>query len=162
MGILSVFQSAQTTAITLRPCHENSRAQYGSFLSMDVQYKYVPFCLMSSENGHVCESLSHTIIILFCILIVGYFNYRYFCNFLLYVFLGMFYGAVISFRPFRAITSYQRGQTGDLWAPARQNESAVAFSFMLCLSVGFAVLSLGGFHAYLVLTAQTTIEFHGT
>ena len=67
----------------------------------------------------------------------------------------------MSFRPFRAI-SYVRGRTEDLWAPARQDEAAIAFSFMLCLSVGLAVLSLGGFHAYLVLTAQTTIEFHGT
>jgi hypothetical protein len=32
---------------------------------------------------------------------------------------------------------------------------------MLCLSVGLAVLSLGAFHAYLLLTGQTTIEFHG-
>jgi DHHC palmitoyltransferase len=96
------------------------------------------------------------------LVLVGYFNYRYFCNFLLYVFLGMFYGAVVSFRPFCAI-SYQRGRTGNnLWAPAREDEAAIAFSFMLCLSVGLAVLSLGGFHAYLILTAQTTIEFHGT
>lgn len=113
---------------------------------------------LSSEMFMWQSCLSHCHV---CIQ-VGYFNYRYFCNFLLYVFLGMLYGAVVSFRPFRAITSYQRGKTGDLWAPTRQDESAIAFSFMLCLSVGFAVLSLGSFHAYLVLTAQTTIEFHGT
>jgi hypothetical protein len=32
---------------------------------------------------------------------------------------------------------------------------------MLCLAVGIAVACLGGFHLYLVLTGQTTIEFHG-
>lgn len=37
----------------------------------------------------------------------------------------------------------------------------VQLSFMLCAAVGLAILCLGGFHIYLVLTAQTTIEFHG-
>jgi hypothetical protein len=32
---------------------------------------------------------------------------------------------------------------------------------MLCLAVGIAVAILGGFHLYLCLTGQTTIEFHG-
>jgi palmitoyltransferase len=32
---------------------------------------------------------------------------------------------------------------------------------MLCLAVGLAVAMLCFFHIYLVLTAQTTIEFHG-
>jgi hypothetical protein len=93
---------------------------------------------------------------------VGYFNYRYFCNFLFYVFFGMFYGALLSFRSFRAITSFQRRGSENVWAPARQDESAIAFGFMLCLSVGLAVACLGGFHLYLLLSAQTTIEFHGT
>jgi hypothetical protein len=31
---------------------------------------------------------------------------------------------------------------------------------MMCLAVGLAVACLGGFHCYLVLTGQTTIEFH--
>jgi len=36
----------------------------------------------------------------------------------------------------------------------------LSLSFMLCLAVGLAVSCLGGFHIYLVLTGQTTIEFH--
>jgi len=32
---------------------------------------------------------------------------------------------------------------------------------MLCLSIGLALTVLGGFHLYLLLTAQTTVEFHG-
>mmetsp|Transcript_5702 Transcript_5702/g.8268 ORF Transcript_5702/g.8268 Transcript_5702/m.8268 type:complete len:520 (-) Transcript_5702:58-1617(-) len=31
---------------------------------------------------------------------IGYFNYRYFCNFLLFVSIGMVYGAIITFQPF--------------------------------------------------------------
>jgi hypothetical protein len=32
---------------------------------------------------------------------------------------------------------------------------------MLSLAVGLAVMMLCGFHIYLTLTSQTTIEFHG-
>lgn len=44
--------------------------------------------------------------------------------------------------------------------PFRQERMFITLSFMLCVAVGFAVMLLGGFHLYLVLTAQTTIEFH--
>lgn len=37
----------------------------------------------------------------------------------------------------------------------------ISLAFMLCAAVGIAVMMLGGFHIYLTLTAQTTIEFHG-
>jgi hypothetical protein len=45
--------------------------------------------------------------------------------------------------------------------PIREEKMLLTLSFMLCAAVGTAVLLLGGFHIYLVLTAQTTIEFHG-
>eukprot|EP00977_Amphora_coffeiformis_P012675 scaffold3195_cov162-Amphora_coffeaeformis.AAC.16 len=45
--------------------------------------------------------------------------------------------------------------------PRREEKMLISLSFMLCLAVGCAVLMLGGFHIYLTLTAQTTIEFHG-
>lgn len=72
----------------------------------------------------------------------------------------MAYGAIISLRPFLAVSG-NRSYVGPLWTPARHDETAIAFAFMLCLSVGLAVSMLGGFHLYLVLTAQTTIDFHG-
>lgn len=73
----------------------------------------------------------------------------------------MFYGALLSCRSFVAM-SFGRGSVSPVWRPTHGEETAVAFSFMLCLSVGIAVACLGGFHLYLLLTAQTTIEFHGT
>lgn len=81
----------------------------------------------------------------------------------------MTYGTIISFRPFREISSRthwrQDGQKSPMalriWNPIQEEQTPIAFSFMLCLSVGLAVLSLGAFHAYLLLTSQTTIEFHG-
>ena len=106
---------------------------------------------------------------------VGYFNYRYFCNFLLFVVIGMMYGACVTLRPFLAfqakdyreqirISKEQHAPTilhlYD-YVPTPDERSAIAFSFILCLSVGFAVLLLCSFHAYLLLTGQTTIEFHG-
>ena len=81
----------------------------------------------------------------------------------------MAYGTIISFRPFREISSrthwkqdgYNPPISLKIWKPTQDEQTPIAFSFMLCLSVGLAVLSLGAFHAYLLLTSQTTIEFHG-
>ena len=72
----------------------------------------------------------------------------------------MAYGALLSCRSFIAM-SFGRGRVSPTWRPERGDETAIAFSFMLCLSVGLAVACLGGFHLCLLLTAQTTIEFHG-
>lgn len=107
---------------------------------------------------------------------VGYFNYRYFCNFLIYVFAGLFYGAVLSYKPFRLISAKEFGIQAR-WSrqnipkdgvthmfsmvPLPVERSPIAFTFMLCASVGIAVACLLGFHLYLIFTAQTTIEFHG-
>ena len=104
---------------------------------------------------------------------VGYFNYRYFVNFLLFVFTAMMYGAFISYRPFA-------NSTGELYreqlmvfrktrvwtrihpyTPFSFERMPLSLGFMLCLAVGIAVGCLGGFHLFLVLTGQTTIEFQG-
>lgn len=101
----------------------------------------------------------------------------------------MLYGSLISFEPFMLLSSpdYQR-QWGEQqrvarergvrmgskeyaevaatmqrvrpMVPFRHERTLLTLSFMLCTAVGFAVLILGGFHLYLALTAQTTIEFH--
>eukprot|EP00560_Eucampia_antarctica_P004628 CAMPEP_0197836032 /NCGR_PEP_ID=MMETSP1437-20131217/27729_1 /TAXON_ID=49252 ORGANISM="Eucampia antarctica, Strain CCMP1452" /NCGR_SAMPLE_ID=MMETSP1437 /ASSEMBLY_ACC=CAM_ASM_001096 /LENGTH=336 /DNA_ID=CAMNT_0043441883 /DNA_START=379 /DNA_END=1389 /DNA_ORIENTATION=- len=102
---------------------------------------------------------------------VGFLNYRYFVNFLIFVSVGMVYGAYITYHPFMAFHwmgqkhyKSQRQQNNDPslpWTPTSSQELAISFSFMICASVGIAVMFLMGFHLYLVLTAQTTIEFHG-
>ena len=48
-----------------------------------------------------------------------------------------------------------------MMVPTNTERLPISMAFMLCLAVGLAVACLGGFHLYLCLTAQTTIEFHG-
>jgi len=133
--------------------------------------------------------------------VVGYFNYRYFCNFLMYVSIGMIYGTIVSAKPFlnlngklyyaqikhsrklfmalnATMTNTTLAQGGDHllqpltfklsqvkhmypYVPTPAECTTVAFTFLLCSCVGIAVLLLFAFHLYLILTAQTTIEFHG-
>jgi palmitoyltransferase len=109
--------------------------------------------------------------------IVGYFNYRYFVTFLIYVFVGMSYGAMIMLEPFmnlngdlyRKQLSLQRRAAKEgltlperiqPMIPFREEKMTLSLSFMICVAVGIAILIIGGFHIYLACTAQTTIEFH--
>lgn len=128
---------------------------------------------------------------------IGYFNYRYFVNFLIYVAMGMFYGALVSFHPFMMIDSLEYKEqimkSKELFmskinfgsdenvvdfgkqsafryshvqhlipnVPTPNEATPIAFSFMMCFAVGLSVVVLLGFHLYLILSAQTTIEFHG-
>lgn len=86
---------------------------------------------------------------------IGYYNYRYFFLTLTYLTVGcIFVNSII-------ISEY--GMIGRLLGTAvvyRFIPSNVTFVFFLCLCVGFAVGMLFAWHVYLVLTAQTTIEFY--
>ena len=112
---------------------------------------------------------------------VGYFNYRYFFNFLWFVSIALWYGAAICYPAFmmlggteykdqlRASGGFQKPLKGLIvrhlasnpFIPTPGERTPVALGFMLCLCLAAAVMGLGGFHLYLVLSAQTTIEFHG-
>ena len=99
----------------------------------------------------------------------------------------MIYGTFLSFLPFRNLGRHeyweQIRQAKELheqlnqqdghhrqiqfshvypMVPIPDEKMPITLSFMLCLSVGIAVLFLGTFHLHLLLSAQTTIEFHGT
>ncbi|KAL7536382.1 hypothetical protein ACHAXR_007129 [Thalassiosira sp. AJA248-18] len=112
---------------------------------------------------------------------IGYFNYRYFFNFLWFVATALLYGTAICFPAFMKLGSHDyRSQVrasggfqkplksivvrhirANPFIPTPDERTPVALGFMLCLCLGAAVMCLGGFHLYLVLSAQTTIEFHG-
>lgn len=138
---------------------------------------YCPWMFNASKSGvfaclvrHRC-SLSPT---------VGYFNYRYFVTFLIYIFVGMVYGTSVATEPFllskslafRRQVALERKhalhpENTDIperispLMPLRSEKLLVTLSFMLCAAVGLAIVLLGGFHIYLSLTGMTTIEFHG-
>lgn len=83
------------------------------------------------------------------------------------------YGAMISYRPFMNSTGplyreqLKEFRTKGVWTrihpyvPISSERMPLSLGFMLCMAVGIAVGCLGGFHMWLVLTGQTTIEFHG-
>ena len=109
--------------------------------------------------------------------VVGYFNYRYFVNFLIYIVVGMAYGASITLEPFllskspdyrKQIAMHRAAKKHGLpllritpMMPLSEEKMVVTLSFMLCVAVGLSVVILATFHIYLTLTAQTTIEFQG-
>jgi palmitoyltransferase len=84
---------------------------------------------------------------------VGWLNYRYFLMFLFYMLLGCSFSALCASEAFfdRRIS----------FAGGRKARSNVTFMFVLSASVCIAVGILFFWHCYLVLSAQTTIEFYG-
>ena len=105
---------------------------------------------------------------------VGYFNYRYFVSFLIHVMLAMVYLMIMVLRPFLALNSSEyrqqivqsKHQDFDSvhhlipYVPTPEERSCIGFMFMMSAAVGISVGFLCGFHIYLILTAQTTIEFN--
>ena len=89
---------------------------------------------------------------------VGYLNYRYFWLFLMWTWFGCVYCVLMTVIPFSAINRRR-----PLWGISvpRQSRSSVSFIFIITTSVGCAVSLLFFWHVYLLLTAQTTIEFYG-
>jgi len=85
---------------------------------------------------------------------VGFANYRYFVLFLLYMWPGCMYEMIC------AATELRRPHR-SLMAEGRKAQHNIMFLFVLTLSVGIAVSILLFWHLFLVLTAQTTIEFYG-
>jgi len=94
--------------------------------------------------------------------VVGYMNYRYFVNFLLYVLVACIYGIFLTTGPFMEIVRREKArgrsiQLGNTFTPT----SATTYTFVLALSISIAVGLLFFWHLYLIMTAQTTIEFYG-
>jgi len=81
---------------------------------------------------------------------VGFYNHKYFVLFLFYLWLGCAYVALLTLKPFYGISNVKTGI----------NRGTVVFTFVITLSVTLAMAFMLGWHLYLVLTGQTTIEFY--
>jgi len=85
---------------------------------------------------------------------VGFHNHRFFVLFLFYLWMGCGYVAFMSFNPFMDSSNFKRD-----WESA-VNQSIIVFTFVITLSVCVALTFMLGWHMYLVVSGQTTIEFY--
>jgi len=80
---------------------------------------------------------------------IGHFNYRYFFNFMFWLWFGCAYSVCMSV------------PSDFLYLPKRGSaRTGIVFSFVISLAIFFALSCLWGWHVYLVTTGQTTIEFY--
>lgn len=86
---------------------------------------------------------------------VGWGNYRHFCLFMLYLALSCLFVITTFFPLFYQALFYPR----RLRYMDRGMKQCITTSFMIACSILIALSILGGFHVYLVLTNQSTIEF---
>jgi len=87
---------------------------------------------------------------------VGWYNYRYFMLFKLYL-ATLCFMVIIFFFPLFSRALRKRGHArGSL---ELEGEPFVLMSVIVCVSISTALCMLGGFHVFLTLTNQTTIEF---
>mmetsp|Transcript_1586 Transcript_1586/g.6943 ORF Transcript_1586/g.6943 Transcript_1586/m.6943 type:complete len:335 (+) Transcript_1586:273-1277(+) len=90
---------------------------------------------------------------------IGYYNYRYFFLFLMYLWISCVYLMTSTFKPYEEI--YRReGQEALTVRLVPTKRNAVVFCFVIALSVTFAISILWGWHIYLLLSGQSTIEFY--
>jgi len=83
---------------------------------------------------------------------VGSLNHKYFVLFLLYLWLGCAYVAIMSFSPFQDFSSFKLRNSST--------RGIVIFSFVITLSVTLALSFMLSWQLYLALSGQTTIEFY--
>eukprot|EP00656_Telonema_subtile_P001870 TRINITY_DN10812_c0_g1_i2.p1 TRINITY_DN10812_c0_g1~~TRINITY_DN10812_c0_g1_i2.p1 ORF type:complete len:241 (-),score=40.15 TRINITY_DN10812_c0_g1_i2:212-934(-) len=119
--------------------------------------------ILKPPRSHYCQITKRQVLRMdhFCPWVgncVGFFNYRYFFLFLSWLSFGCFYGALICSVPFYQCS---HTRTADLRRnPICASKAHITFTFVITLSVGIAVSLMLAFHVYLVLSAQTTIEFY--
>lgn len=118
---------------------------------------------LQPDRSHYCHITKRQVLRMdhFCPWVgncIGFYNYKYFYLFLFYLWCGCMYGLVITAVPFLKCLHFRsRGSDAD---PICHSRSQISFGFIITLSVGIAVGLLLAFHTYLILSAQTTIEFY--
>ncbi|RCH87975.1 hypothetical protein CU098_008676 [Rhizopus stolonifer] len=130
-------------------------------LEMEEQSQFPKTChLPKPERAHHC-SVCNTCILRFdhhCPWIhncVGHFNHRYFVLFMTYLVFAAAYYVAFAWRPFMICLDFTQ-----LDWPYYFPRPLLAFSFILAICMGLAIGALCLWHYYLILTAQTTVEFY--
>ncbi|KDO30163.1 hypothetical protein SPRG_05355 [Saprolegnia parasitica CBS 223.65] len=94
---------------------------------------------------------------------VGLHNYRYFCSFLFWLAVGCWYVALLSFSPaVGAVSREEIAKFANVFSSELLTLGPKALMycvFLIATSAGLLVSFLAGWHFYLVLTAQTSIEY---
>lgn len=85
---------------------------------------------------------------------VGFGNYRYFCLFMMFLAAGCAFVIVVYLESGLAFQIVMRPGS-DI----ETTRECIMMSFLICCTILLALCLLGGFHVFLVLTNQTTIEF---
>ncbi|OZJ06384.1 hypothetical protein BZG36_00672 [Bifiguratus adelaidae] len=86
---------------------------------------------------------------------VGHHNHRYFIVFMVYLCFAAIYFVVLGFGPFFLALDF----VGSSW-PYLFSRSLYCFNLVLACAMALAVGTMGGWHVYLTLTGQTTVEFY--
>lgn len=90
---------------------------------------------------------------------VGYYNYRHFWLLLLYIWVSCLYVAMQSAGLFVATFKTSADEASAARERVVLDRFKVLFSFMATSVVGVVICCYWGWHVYLVLTEQSTIEF---
>jgi len=85
---------------------------------------------------------------------VGHNNHHFFVLFLFWLWFGCGYASVMGFVPFLTTSNSMMPYKGTV------SRGSVIFSFVIALAVFIALALMLAWQIYLVLTAQTTIEFY--
>lgn len=87
---------------------------------------------------------------------VGLHNYRFFVLFMGYLWIGCLYILLISIGPFYRVVI----QDNDEILESLAHRNHLLFTFAICATVLLCISGLLGWHIYLILSGQTTIEFY--
>jgi len=86
---------------------------------------------------------------------VGHGNYRHFLLFMLYIFSCCLFAMANMFPHFMALSMHRRRDYRGTY----ESRQAIMTGFMISASISASLAILGGFHAFLLITNQTTLEF---